>query len=236
MLAPSDSDQAHYSALMDPDAPAAGWAAVHVVKEEAGQRAPEPEPPPPFHSRSVAVAFLICRLTFGAYCAYDLPATLPNKFKAMAGSNTKYEFFYTAYSAPSIIMPLLVGALADSKLGPHACVFAVSYMVTIGCFLVALGCTRSVYMIVLSGRFIMGLGGEATFALQQTLCTWWTASRHVSEHLSGRRLRYCELLAYKTDQQFSRIRWDQLVRLCFLWLVSSFGRAFMEFIPLPPSV
>jgi len=135
--------------------------------------APVSAPPPLPLRRSVAIICLICILTFGTYYAYDLPATLTKDFKAIAGSESNYEFLYTAFAVPSTVTPLLVGALADTKLGPHVCTLAALVIVTVGCFMVSAGCSTSLYWIVLMGRLVMGCGGEAAFALQQTLCTWW---------------------------------------------------------------
>jgi len=138
---------------------------------------PVSEPTPLSLSRSVAIICIICSLTFGAYYAYDLPATLTKDYKNIAESESNYEFLYTAFAVPSAVTPLLVGALADTKLGPHVCTMAALIMVTVGCFMVSLGCSTSLYWIILFGRFVMGCGGEAAFALQQTLCTWWMEPR-----------------------------------------------------------
>jgi len=118
---------------------------------------------------------LISLLSFGGHYAFDVPASLPKQFKALAGggkhATARYELLYT-YCA----IPAMVSLLLDRRFGPHACAVAVVAIVTLGCLLVTIGCQASPFGVVLFGRFVMGLGGEATFALQQALCTWWITS------------------------------------------------------------
>jgi len=61
--------------------------------------------------------------------------------------------------------------------GPHVCAVCTCLLVTLGGILVGLGVQLNLFSLALLGRVCLGLGGEATFALQQTLCTWWFDAR-----------------------------------------------------------
>eukprot|EP00613_Pedinella_sp_CCMP2098_P082352 CAMPEP_0171994146 /NCGR_PEP_ID=MMETSP0993-20121228/278806_1 /TAXON_ID=483369 /ORGANISM="non described non described, Strain CCMP2098" /LENGTH=540 /DNA_ID=CAMNT_0012647215 /DNA_START=94 /DNA_END=1716 /DNA_ORIENTATION=- len=127
-----------------------------------------------FGSRSPSIIILISLLTLGVYFAYDVPAALPDRYKQHFDlTNSQFELLYTVYSAPSIITPFLGGVAADHWLGPHSVGMITCTISLVGCGLIAVGCRLYSFNVALLGRFFMGIGGEATFSLQQTLCAIW---------------------------------------------------------------
>jgi len=123
-------------------------------------------------ARGLGVLALICLLTLGLYYAYDNPAAVP-EFHALSGSNSMFELLYSVYSIPNVVLPLLGGVLADRVFGLHRTVQILCGCALGGQSLVTIGVAAGNFPLVLSGRFVLGLGGETLYGLQPALCVWW---------------------------------------------------------------
>jgi MFS family permease len=73
--------------------------------------------------------------------------------------STEYNYQYTFYSYPNIILPLMGGIFVD-VLGVRLAIIVFSIVITLGQTIYTIGGYERTYWIMLAGRVVYGLGGE----------------------------------------------------------------------------
>ena len=74
--------------------------------------------------------------------------------------STHFSLFYTVYSLPNMILPLLGGILLDS-IGVRMGLMFFCAVLTLGQFIFMLGGYQQSYQEMIAGRVVFGLGGES---------------------------------------------------------------------------
>lgn len=65
---------------------------------------------------------------------------------------------YSLYAFPNVVVPLFGGMLIDSK-GPRIAMLLTASLCVIGQIIFGIGGFTNVWIVMLCGRFIFGLGG-----------------------------------------------------------------------------
>ena len=92
-----------------------------------------------------------------------------SKFKI---SNTKYSLLYSFYSLPNIICPLLGGILID-KHGPEKTLLTVTLLAVVGQSIVSMAASNDIFVWMLLGRTIFGMGTETLMLVQMVDISYW---------------------------------------------------------------
>jgi hypothetical protein len=111
------------------------------------------------------VLVLGCLLMLGNYYCYDIPGALTTQLQHHLNLpynewQVKMNSFYTAYSAPNLVMPLVGGLLIDS-LGSTRMLLSFALVTVFGQLLFTLGTFYKLYWLMVLGRCIFGIGGES---------------------------------------------------------------------------
>lgn len=122
----------------------------------------------------------VCVFMTAEYYSIDIPAVLHQDLKdymaisSSSGENSNFEMWfnllYTVYSLPNIILPLM-GGFAVDRFGPTFCMIGYSSCLLLGQSLFTIGLSHKSWKIMLAGRAIFGLGGEAICVANSTLLT-----------------------------------------------------------------
>ena len=98
-----------------------------------------------------------CAFLMGNYFVMDNPAILEVSIeKDLNIKPTQYAMFYSFYSYPNIILPLVGGIMLD-KMGIRLGLVLFTLLVTLGQFVFMLGGYRKSFALMLTGRIIYGL-------------------------------------------------------------------------------
>jgi len=73
-------------------------------------------------------------------------------------SETKFNLLYSLYAFPNVVVPLFGGMLIDTK-GPRIALLLTAGFCVIGQMVFAAGGLKNIWLIMLVGRVIFGLGG-----------------------------------------------------------------------------
>lgn len=127
-----------------------------------------------------AVLALACCCVFGSYYIYDNPAALKNNLQAYLGiSNTQFNWLYSIYSFPNVILPFFGGFLVD-RMGPNLMVLIFLVLICIGQCIFAIASTIKSYALCLVGRAVFGFGGESLSVGQSTLLALWFRGKEMA--------------------------------------------------------
>ena len=121
------------------------------------------------------VLILICNITFGSYYCYDIPGALKGDlFSHFPGmTQLQYNLLYSLYSWPNTVQVFFGGYIIDRYLGVR-CGCAICCIVLVaGQALVCLGVQVRDVEMVLSGRFLFGIGGETLAVAQSAYAAQW---------------------------------------------------------------
>ena len=105
-------------------------------------------------------------MNFGSFFIYDDPSALQTllqnvRFKKTLEINSfEYNFFYTFYNFPNIILPMLGGLLID-RIGSNTSNILFASLIALGQGIFSLGVSIKSFPIAVLGRFVFGLGGES---------------------------------------------------------------------------
>lgn len=94
-------------------------------------------------------------------------------------TETEFNFLYSLYSLPNIIVPLLGGILIDSK-GPRIALILTAGFCVVGQLIFGVGGIKNMWSIMLLGRFVFGIGGEVLHAAQNTVISRWFKASELS--------------------------------------------------------
>ncbi|CAG9319499.1 im:7160594_1 [Blepharisma stoltei] len=124
--------------------------------------------------------FFDCTLCLGNYFAYDTPSVLqPEIMDRLHINSFEFNWFYSVYSFPNMILPFFGGFLSDT-FGSRLAVFIFSLLVCFGQAIFALAITIESFPIAVLGRFIFGLGGENLCVVQGTILAEWFTGKELS--------------------------------------------------------
>lgn len=122
------------------------------------------------------VLFLAALLLTCNYYCYDNPsalyAPLARQFETLAGFDQWFAAMYSVYSMPNLIIPLVGGMLVDHA-GLYRSLKLFAILLLLGQSLLAFGASISAISVMIAGRFIFGLGGEAITVAQTALIERW---------------------------------------------------------------
>lgn len=84
----------------------------------------------------------------------------------------QFNLLYSLYSLPNIVVPLLGGILIDTK-GPRIALLLSTFLCVLGHAIFGYGGFTNIWLVMLVGRFVFGLGGEVLHAAQNTIISRW---------------------------------------------------------------
>lgn len=130
------------------------------------------------------VLVLSCFTLFGNYYCIDSPGAMKNILKkhfTLSDTDFEYTFsmFYSTYSIPNIILPLLGGVLI-LKLGNRLTYMICALCIMIGQMVFTIGVAKVNPTLALIGRAIFGLGGETINTTQSTILIHWFPVSQIS--------------------------------------------------------
>jgi len=124
--------------------------------------------------------FLACMMNFGMDYCLDNPQALQGSIQDEFGiDNADFNFLYTAFAIPNIIMPFFGGLLIDT-LGVRKVGVIFSLLIIIGQGIVTFSAFTKSYLIMVIGRVIFGLGGDTLLVVQACLISKWFMSGKLS--------------------------------------------------------
>ncbi|RKO91489.1 major facilitator superfamily domain-containing protein, partial [Blyttiomyces helicus] len=128
-------------------------------------------------TRHWVVLATACLMTFGNYYCYDIPGGMSVPLQAwldepMDNFQWLFNAFYTAYSIPNAIVPLIAGVLID-RIGTAYIIVIMASFVVSGQTLFALGITLRSVPLMMLGRVLLGIGGESLDVVQARVLTDW---------------------------------------------------------------
>lgn len=122
-----------------------------------------------------------CLFLMGSYFCYDNPAPLKSTLEEPPFNFSEGQFnsLYSIYSLPNTVLPLLGGILLD-KIGIRIGLVCFTIVLTIGQLIFTIGGYRESYPIMLTGRFVFGLGGECMTVAQSSIVTVWFKGKELA--------------------------------------------------------
>ena len=101
-----------------------------------------------------------CCFLMGNYFVMDNPAILEVSIENDLNIKpTQYAMFYSFYSYPNIILPLIGGLMLD-KIGVRLGLIVFTLFVTVGQLIFTFGGYWKSFPVMLAGRIVYGVGGE----------------------------------------------------------------------------
>lgn len=125
--------------------------------------------------------FFICLLSFGSYFCYDNPAALQSQIKqALSIDTQRFMVLYSIYSWPNVVLCFFGGFLIDRVFGVRLGTLIFSSFLVVGQSLFALGALLDLYILMVVGRFVFGLGGENLAVCQSTYSVFWFKNKEIN--------------------------------------------------------
>jgi len=93
---------------------------------------------------------------------------------------THYQFLYSFYSWPNVVLSVFGGYLIDRVLGVRWGAILFSSFICLGQFVFALGGFVNLFWVMVLGRFIFGLGGENLAVAQNNYAVLWFKGKELN--------------------------------------------------------
>ena len=123
---------------------------------------------------------MACFYMVGSNFCYDNPGPLQTQLEdQLKLDNTRFSLFYTVYSLPNMILPLLGGILLDS-IGVRMGLIFFCAVLTIGQMIFMLGGYQQSYNEMIAGRVVFGLGGESMQVAQSSIISVWFKGKEMA--------------------------------------------------------
>lgn len=123
---------------------------------------------------------MACFYMVGSNFCYDNPGPLETQLEdQLKLDSTHFSLFYTVYSLPNMILPLLGGILLDS-IGVRMGLIFFCAVLTCGQFLFMLGGYAGSYDEMIAGRVVFGLGGESMQVAQSAIISVWFKGKELA--------------------------------------------------------
>ncbi|PKY02119.1 hypothetical protein P168DRAFT_41492 [Aspergillus campestris IBT 28561] len=126
------------------------------------------------------ILLAVSSLQWGTYFVYDLPATLSVPLQLHLGlSASQFAYLvsalYTAYCIPNTVLPFFSG-FAVHRYGERCILLATAASIISGQLIFCLAVQSGVWSVMILGRTLVGLGGEASTVLATNIATRWFRS------------------------------------------------------------
>lgn len=119
------------------------------------------------------ILILTCFFVISRYYNFDVPQGIQKALQEDLNlSSLQYNLLYTVYSVPNIVWPLFAGAAID-KIGCRLSVLIFGSFVLLGQSLFAVGCFIGNFPLLLAGRVVLGIGGEAIVTIKIPIIARW---------------------------------------------------------------
>jgi nitrate/nitrite transporter NarK len=123
---------------------------------------------------------LICAVNFGPFFCFDNPQALESTIKEVLNlDDSGFDWFYSVYSLPNIILPLFGGLIID-RLSLRLSLVLFSALPVLGQAIVTIGAMKTNYAIMLVGRVVFGLGGECIKISQSAMAAKWFGKKDLA--------------------------------------------------------
>ena len=110
-------------------------------------------------------------MVFGNYYLYDLPYAVQNNMRAQYPeySTDQFQLYFnalnTAYNVPNLVIPFILGYVAV-RIGTRKVITCTAIIIAIASIIIAFGSFYRSFFIMIMGRAIYGIGGEALLVSQ----------------------------------------------------------------------
>jgi len=115
-------------------------------------------------------------------CSYYLPAPLRQHLKEtmpqQGNFETKYQLLFSVVLFSGIFLPLIGGIVVD-RIGGGICLLVLATSCFVGHIIASVGVQRENWAVLLTGRFIYGLGVECEIVAIQALLTEWFGIKRI---------------------------------------------------------
>lgn len=123
---------------------------------------------------------MACFYMVGSNFCYDNPGPLQTQLEDQLHlDNTHFSMFYTVYSLPNMILPLLGGILLDT-IGVRMGLIFFCAVLTIGQMIFMFGGYANSYNEMIAGRVVFGLGGESMQVAQSSIISQWFKGKEMA--------------------------------------------------------
>jgi nitrate/nitrite transporter NarK len=121
-----------------------------------------------------------CLLTFGSYFCYDTPSALVITLREkLQLTGFQYNVLFSIYSWPNVVL-VFIGGLVIDTYGSRRASLALATLVLVGQVVMLIGVLQHRYWLLLSGRFIFGMGGESLGVCQSIIVSRWFAGHELA--------------------------------------------------------
>lgn len=120
-----------------------------------------------------AILFFTCFFIVSRYYNFDVPQGIQKALQAeLELTPIQYNLLYTVYAVPNIVWPLFAGATID-KIGCRLSVLIFGSFVVFGQLFFTIGCYAKSFAMLIIGRMILGIGGEAIVVIKVPIVARW---------------------------------------------------------------
>lgn len=138
----------------------------------------------------IVILFCISFLAFGSYFIYDSVSALEGDLTTELSLNKSlYGLFFSIYAIPNIVLVIGGGVLID-RIGNRKSAMLFGFLIVLGAVVFALAPTLNrffnldpffVFIVMLVGRFIYGIGAESSYVVQNSMCVEWFQGKHLAK-------------------------------------------------------
>lgn len=130
--------------------------------------------------RFIALIFM-CLLGFGSYFCYDGPGALQDVFKHELNlTSTEFNFLYSIYSWPNVVLCFIGGFLIDRVFGIRLGTVIYLFILLIGQLVFSYGALLDTYWLMVLGRFVFGIGAESLAVAQNNYAVLWFKGKELN--------------------------------------------------------
>ncbi|XP_055859252.1 major facilitator superfamily domain-containing protein 1 [Episyrphus balteatus] len=130
--------------------------------------------------RFIALIFM-CLLGFGSYFCYDSPGALQDVFKKELNlTSTEFNFLYSIYSWPNVVLCFIGGFLIDRVFGIRMGTIIYLFILVIGQLVFSFGGLLDTYWLMVLGRFVFGIGAESLAVAQNNYAVLWFKGKELN--------------------------------------------------------
>lgn len=123
----------------------------------------------------------ICVVKFVMNFVYETPSGLEETIiQILKIDSTRYTLLFSVYSWPNAVACVVSGIIIDRYLGVRMGILVFLVVATVGQIIVVFGCSFNIYWLILLGRFVLGIGDEASLLATYALAALWFKGKELS--------------------------------------------------------
>ena len=123
----------------------------------------------------------ICVVKFVMNFVYETPSGLEETIiQILKIDSTRYTLLFSVYSWPNVVACLISGIIIDRYLGVRIGILVFLVVATVGQIITVFGCSFHIYWLILLGRFVLGIGDEASLLATYALAALWFKGKELS--------------------------------------------------------